>query len=455
MSCERQHSFSRRRGGLYLPDRLRGPLVFPSPSPCPCPGAGYRRHARPGGRVLFGAVAIHSHSAGATVTAGDRILAAARAQLGKPYCFDGGDSSGPTHGSGGSGCKSETIKGFDCSGLALYAYAQAGIRLSYHYTDNEYDDILAMGGKRVTQAQAAPGSLIFFHSTGDKPAYFHHVAIYSGNGMLIEAAGYRIPLQERPIYPDDKVVFAQPPQLNYWHGDDWFANHGDGQRVLSTSLVGKASARYDTGWWGTVPLNGDWDGNGTDTAAFWDRNTGDFYASNSQGGGSYVAHFGKASDIPVVGDWTGVGKDSFGVYRPSTGQWYLQIHGRFTLVVTWGRPNIYEPIVGDWDGNGTTTLGLRRISTGEVSITNSLHGPRVAVWTEGRTSDIVVVGDWNGNGKDTLGFYRPASHKFYLWNAMTGSRFASAAFGSGTDYPFVGDWNGDGKTTLGVVVPTG
>jgi cell wall-associated NlpC family hydrolase len=404
--------------------------------------------------TLVAVVSVRGASAGAAVTAGDRILAAARSQLGKPYCFAGGDAYGPTHGTGGSGCKSKSIKGFDCSGLALYAYAQAGIRLTYHYTDNEYHDILAMGGKRVSQAQAAPGSLIFFHTNGDKPAYFHHVAIYSGNGMLIEAAGYKIPLRERPIYPDDKVVFAQPPQLNYWHGDDWFAHHGDGQRLLSNTLASRVVIRYDTGWWGTVPLTGDWDGNGTDTAAFWDRSTGDFYASNSQGGSSWVARFGKALDIPIVGDWTGVGRDSFGVYRPSTGQWFVQIGGKFNLVATWGRPNTYQPIVGDWDGNGTTTIGLRRMSTGNIAVSNRLTGGTAARWTEGRASDIAVIGDWNGDRKDTLGFYRPSSHTFFLWNRMTGSRFTAVKFGSGAEYPLVGDWNGDGKTTLGVVRPT-
>ena len=403
--------------------------------------------------VLTGVAVVGAHEAGAVTTTGQRIVAAARAELGMPYCFAGGDAHGPTHGTGGSGCAKKTV-GFDCSGLALYAYARVGITLTYHYTDNEYHDILAMGGRQVTQAQAAPGSLIFFHTKGDKPAYFHHVAIYSGNGMLIEAAGYKIPLREVPIYPDDSVVFVQPRQLNYWHGDDWFAHHGIGTRYLSNALTARNEIVYSAGWWGTVPLTGDWDGNGTDTAGFWDRYSGAFYVSNRQGGGaSYVTRFGIPSDIPLVGDWTGTGRDSFGVYRPTTGQWFLDIGGRFQVTATCRHLWLYEPLVGDWDGNGTTTLGLRRVTDGMVFLSNTLRGGTSATFSLMQASDLVVPGDWDGNGNDTLAAYRPSNHTFYVWNRLSGAA-TTVAWGVGADYPIVGDWDGDGRTTLGLIIPS-
>ena len=48
----------------------------------------------------------------AATSQGQAIVNAAASMAGKPYCFDGGNTSGPTHGDGGSGCVAASIKGF-------------------------------------------------------------------------------------------------------------------------------------------------------------------------------------------------------------------------------------------------------------------------------------------------------------------------------------------------------
>lgn len=399
---------------------------------------------------------VHSKPASAATT-GNTIIAAARSQLGKPYCFAGGNATGPTHGSGGSGCASKKMVGFDCSGLVLYAYARAGIHLNVHYTDNEYNEVLAMGGKVVPWAQAAPGALILFHSTGDSPAYFHHIAIYTGNGMLIEASNFNEPLAERPIYPDDKVVFVQPPQLNYWHGDDWFASHQNGRFLLTNTLGNPLLKSFTTGWYDDIPLSGDWDGNGTDTTGYYAKSTSTFYLSNSLGGGArYAWKFGITGDIPIVGDWNGDGIDTVGVYRQSTGTFYLATRNGSTALakVVWGTPGLYEPVAGDWDGNGTTTLGLRLAGTARYYISNTLSGAHSTAFTYGVASDVPVVGDWDNKQGDSLGVFRAATHVFYLRNGISGPNWKAVSYGSKTDLPLVGDWDGNGTTTLGVIRPS-
>jgi cell wall-associated NlpC family hydrolase len=93
-----------------------------------------------------------------------KVLAYARAQLGVPYEW-GGD--GPAHG-----------QGFDCSGLVQAAYAAAGITLPRGATD-QY-----RAGKILPPGTALqPGDLVFFGS----PQFAHHVGIYVGNGMMINA----------------------------------------------------------------------------------------------------------------------------------------------------------------------------------------------------------------------------------------------------------------------------
>ncbi len=92
-----------------------------------------------------------SHGAGAAI-------AAARAQLGKPYQY----------GAGGPGS-------FDCSGLTSWAWRAAGVSLPHNAAAQRGS------GSSVSRGALQPGDLVFFGS----PAY--HVGIYVGDGMMIHA----------------------------------------------------------------------------------------------------------------------------------------------------------------------------------------------------------------------------------------------------------------------------
>jgi cell wall-associated NlpC family hydrolase len=82
----------------------------------------------------------------------------AQAQLGKPYVWG---AAGPDS--------------FDCSGLTMFAYAQAGISLP-HYTGAQWNQ-----GRHVSQSELQPGDLIFFGQD------LGHVGMYLGNGNFIHA----------------------------------------------------------------------------------------------------------------------------------------------------------------------------------------------------------------------------------------------------------------------------
>jgi peptidoglycan hydrolase CwlO-like protein len=81
--------------------------------------------------------------------------------LGIPYVWAGASPSG----------------GFDCSGLVLYVYAKFGVSFPHGAT------MQAHMGRPVSLAQAQPADLVFFGT----PAFYHHVGIYIGNGLFIEA----------------------------------------------------------------------------------------------------------------------------------------------------------------------------------------------------------------------------------------------------------------------------
>lgn len=101
----------------------------------------------------------------------EAVIARAQSMVGTPYVWGGGDANGPTTGVNGG-----SVSGFDCSGLVLYAYSAAGISLP-HYTGYQYQR-----GTQVDPSEAKRGDLLFWGPGGSQ-----HVAIYLGDGMMIEA----------------------------------------------------------------------------------------------------------------------------------------------------------------------------------------------------------------------------------------------------------------------------
>ncbi|MDU5420607.1 MAG: SH3 domain-containing C40 family peptidase [Cutibacterium avidum] len=98
------------------------------------------------------------------------IVNYAKAQVGKAYIWGG---EGPI--------------GFDCSGLVLKAYQQAGIYLP-HYSGSQI-----ARGHRISLDEIQPGDLFAKPGGG-------HVAIYVGNGQIVEAANPRAGVRLTSIY---------------------------------------------------------------------------------------------------------------------------------------------------------------------------------------------------------------------------------------------------------------
>lgn len=77
---------------------------------------------------------------------------------------------------------------FDCSGLVVWAYAQLGISLP-HYTGDLWNS-----GVHVPRSQLEPGDLVFFFPD------IGHVGIYVGNGFMLDAPTYGIPIGIHPVF---------------------------------------------------------------------------------------------------------------------------------------------------------------------------------------------------------------------------------------------------------------
>ena len=78
--------------------------------------------------------------------------------------------------------------GFDCSGLVLYAFAGVGIALP-HYTGYQYER-----GTKISPNEIQRGDLIFYGPNAED-----HVAIYLGDGQMLEAPQSGSQVQVSPV----------------------------------------------------------------------------------------------------------------------------------------------------------------------------------------------------------------------------------------------------------------
>jgi cell wall-associated NlpC family hydrolase len=109
------------------------------------------------------------------------VIRYAYAQLGKPYRWG---AAGPD--------------AFDCSGLTMMAWAQAGVLLP-HSSRAQFSV-----GRQVSRAELRPGDLIFRNSP------ISHVALYVGNGMQVAATHTGSTVKQQSAWQGDIVGFSRP-----------------------------------------------------------------------------------------------------------------------------------------------------------------------------------------------------------------------------------------------------
>lgn len=113
------------------------------------------------------------------------VIAYANAQLGKWYQWGG---AGPNT--------------FDCSGLTMMAWRQAGVYLS-HYTGAQWAQT-----RRIPIDSLQPGDLVFFGPSGPTST---HVGLYIGSGNMIEAPHAGAQVRIRSIYRSGLLPYGGRP----------------------------------------------------------------------------------------------------------------------------------------------------------------------------------------------------------------------------------------------------
>ena len=138
-------------------------------------------------------------SGGSSTAPYSGVVSIAMQYLGVPYVWGGA-----------------TPRGFDCSGLVRYVFAQVGISLP-HYTVSQWN---YPGAVPVPKDQLQPGDLVFFNG-------LDHVGIYLGYGDFIDAPHTGADVQIDSL------------------SERWFASRYDGaRRILGSAIAGAPQAMF-------------------------------------------------------------------------------------------------------------------------------------------------------------------------------------------------------------------
>lgn len=105
------------------------------------------------------------------VSQGERIVSIAKSKIGSPYVYG---AAGPD--------------AFDCSGFTSWVYAQAGKSIP------RTSQAQASAGQSVPLSQIQPGDIVAYYGGAS------HVAIYAGNGQIIDALNSGIPVGYRDLH---------------------------------------------------------------------------------------------------------------------------------------------------------------------------------------------------------------------------------------------------------------
>lgn len=148
------------------------PTPTPTPTPTPPP-------ARDG---------LGTGTSRGSASMGRAAVAAAKERIGLPYVWGG---TGPS--------------GYDCSGLTMTAWREAGVGINRTSRD-QYRQVL-----KIRYSDLRPGDLVFWGTNPNDAGSIYHVAMYAGDGMIVEAARPGTTIRVVPMRWSSTMPYAGRP----------------------------------------------------------------------------------------------------------------------------------------------------------------------------------------------------------------------------------------------------
>ena len=103
---------------------------------------------------------------------------------------------------------------YDCSSLAYYSWKDAGVNISHGGATTAAAEAQGLdeAGKTVSYDEMQPGDLIFYSFTNNgRYKNISHVAVYVGNGKVVEALNERVGVVYRDVASVGKIVVIGRP----------------------------------------------------------------------------------------------------------------------------------------------------------------------------------------------------------------------------------------------------
>jgi len=139
-----------------------------------------------------------------TPEVGQQVARRAAQWLDWPYSFGAGNGDGPTYGHAvdADSRNDGHVFGFDCSGLTLYALSPW--RSLPHSAADQYH---AAGSYHPALSQLEPGDLIFWSPDGTVNG-IGHVAVYAGDGQVVQAPRSGLDVTVTPLYSVERAYMG-------------------------------------------------------------------------------------------------------------------------------------------------------------------------------------------------------------------------------------------------------
>ena len=162
---------------LALSPHERTELAAPGPPP---PPAAMAAAIAPAPEALAPGMGPGGPGGGPGSGQGAIAVQAALTQVGAPYVW-GGAAPG----------------GFDCSGLVMWAFQQAGIALPHS------SQAMAHGGQPVSLSDLQPGDVLTFYSDAS------HAGLYIGDGLMVHSSTFGQPVRVVPMNSSGPIYDAR------------------------------------------------------------------------------------------------------------------------------------------------------------------------------------------------------------------------------------------------------